>query len=426
MTTYTKSGSFGWAGGGKSGAIVDLWAASRCGNVLPVQGAAPPSGSPDAGPVTTGSDDGNPGGYVITGITTVQDYYVRIQYGGVAYWGGCSAGSLAGQGALEASDIEALFSNAGDIFIGTGPGTGEQISLSGAIGGLFTGAGYLIVGTGDGTAEFLAAGADGDVFTSNGIGVTPSWQAPTGGSGALPRQSVSTAATITLTANTYQPISTASNAVTAKLPSAPANLTQCYLKIVAQNAGVPVTSQLVTIETQGSDVLNAAGGATSFQLAQLFSGILFQYDSSTAIWTILVDDFGPGGLVAGNGILLGVTPNSANITFQLSGTMQEAVVATGGSAQTLPTVATDNGSDITLSANLTVTMPTAARGAYCYARIRQPASGGTYTYTVTHTGVKWPGGTAPTMSTGASAVDEYEYRSDGTHWYGATRGQAFA
>jgi hypothetical protein len=104
--------------------------------------------------------------------------------------------------------------------------------------------------------------------------------------------------------------------------------------------------------------------------------------------------------------------------------MNEAVVATAGATQTLPAVSTDTGSDLTLSANLTITLPTAARGAYCYARIRQAASGGPYT--VTHTGVFWPGGTVPTMSTGASAIDEYEYRSDGTHWYGAVRGQAFA
>jgi hypothetical protein len=95
--TYTKTGSFGYAGGGKSGAIVDLWAASRIPGGLPAQGANPPSGSPDAGPVVTGTTEGNPGGYLLTGITTVEDYYVRIQYGGTAYWGGCPAGSLAGQ-----------------------------------------------------------------------------------------------------------------------------------------------------------------------------------------------------------------------------------------------------------------------------------------------------------------------------------------
>lgn len=127
MTTYTKSGSFGWAGGGKSGAIVDLWATSRFGS-FPIQGQAPPTGSPDAGPVTTGSDEGNPGGYLLTGIPSVQDYYVRIQYGGTAYWGGCPAGTLAGQPAqsggvsliesfvLATPTIEFLFSGIPSVY----------------------------------------------------------------------------------------------------------------------------------------------------------------------------------------------------------------------------------------------------------------------------------------------------------------------
>ena len=29
MTTYSIAGAFGWAGGGKGGAIVDIWATSR-------------------------------------------------------------------------------------------------------------------------------------------------------------------------------------------------------------------------------------------------------------------------------------------------------------------------------------------------------------------------------------------------------------
>ena len=89
------SGSFGWAGGGKSGATVDIWAASRFSGV-PVQGQAPPSGFPDAGPVLTGDDFGNPGAFYISGIATQQDYYIRIQYGGETYWGERSAGSLIG------------------------------------------------------------------------------------------------------------------------------------------------------------------------------------------------------------------------------------------------------------------------------------------------------------------------------------------
>ena len=98
MTNYYKSGSFGYAGGGKTGAIVDMWAVSRFGGVFPAQDAAPPSGSPDAGPVVTGSEEGNPGGYLIENIPEVVDYNVRFQYGGHSYWGGCPAGSIGGQG----------------------------------------------------------------------------------------------------------------------------------------------------------------------------------------------------------------------------------------------------------------------------------------------------------------------------------------
>lgn len=100
------------------------------------------------------------------------------------------------------------------------------------------------------------------------------------------------------------------------------------------------------------------------------------------------------------------------------------VVAVGGAAQTLPAIGSAAGSDITLSADLTVTMPTAARGAVIYATLRQAASGGPFT--AVFTGVLWPGGTAPTMSTGASAIDIYSFTSDGTSWYGTVVGQAFA
>ena len=99
MASFTKSGSFGWAGGGKNGAIVDMWASSRFAGP-PAENQAPPGGNPDAGPVTTGANFGNPGAFVITGITTAQDYYIRIQYGGNTYWGACPAGTLQGEGSL--------------------------------------------------------------------------------------------------------------------------------------------------------------------------------------------------------------------------------------------------------------------------------------------------------------------------------------
>jgi hypothetical protein len=71
-------------------------------------------------------------------------------------------------------------------------------------------------------------------------------------------------------------------------------------------------------------------------------------------------------------------------------------------------------------------MPTPVAGAFCWVIINQPASG-TTTNTVTQAATsQWPGGTKPIMSTGATAMDRYDYFSDGTYWYGVITGQAFA
>lgn len=94
-----------------------------------------------------------------------------------------------------------------------------------------------------------------------------------------------------------------------------------------------------------------------------------------------------------------------------------------GTAATLPPVANFQGSLWLLNGNCTFTMPPVQKGAFCYVIITQAAGGGD---TVSFTGVKWPGGTAPTMSSGAGAIDRYDFVSDGVNWYGITTGQAFA
>ena len=96
----------------------------------------------------------------------------------------------------------------------------------------------------------------------------------------------------------------------------------------------------------------------------------------------------------------------------------------------------------TLSANVTIDLgPSAQNGGKTVSGpqrktiiLTQAASGGPYTVTWPKPGspttsapaVYWAGGTAPTMSTGASAVDKYTLDTiDGVHWYG-TAAQAMA
>lgn len=77
--------------------------------------------------------------------------------------------------------------------------------------------------------------------------------------------------------------------------------------------------------------------------------------------------------------------------------------------------------DITLTGTATITMPTAVAGKSFLLLLRSGAG----SYTVTWTTVKWPGGTAPTVTATASKLDIYSFFSDGTNWYGVTVNQNY-
>lgn len=77
---------------------------------------------------------------------------------------------------------------------------------------------------------------------------------------------------------------------------------------------------------------------------------------------------------------------------------------------------------ITLTGNATITMPTAAAGKSFILFLKQDGTG---SRTVTWSTVKWPGGTAPTITSTASKQDIYSFFSDGTNWYGITVAQNY-
>ena len=77
----------------------------------------------------------------------------------------------------------------------------------------------------------------------------------------------------------------------------------------------------------------------------------------------------------------------------------------------------------TLTGNCTFTMPTATSGTSFIVRLIQDGTG---SRTATFTGVKWPGGTVPTITTTASTgVDVLSFVCIASVWYG-TFAQAFA
>lgn len=104
----------------------------------------------------------------------------------------------------------------------------------------------------------------------------------------------------------------------------------------------------------------------------------------------------------------------------------ESVAALGtvaGTATIVITAGTVVTATLTASTPCTFTMPTSPTAGNSFIlRLTQAATGMT---TATFTGVKWPGGTVPTITATASAVDILSFVYIGTSWYG-NAAQAFA
>lgn len=77
---------------------------------------------------------------------------------------------------------------------------------------------------------------------------------------------------------------------------------------------------------------------------------------------------------------------------------------------------------LTLTGSATITMPTATAGKSFILLLKQDGTG---SRTVTWSTVKWPAGTAPTITATASKQDIISFVSDGTNWYGAMGGQNY-
>ena len=109
-------------------------------------------------------------------------------------------------------------------------------------------------------------------------------------------------------------------------------------------------------------------------------------------------------------------------TFIIKNDYQEQTfTANSSTAITLDIVTNGTDQVITLTGTATITMPTATAGKSFLLKLKTGAGA----YTVTWTTVKWPGGTAPTLTSTASRMDIFSFFSDGTNWYGCTVGQNY-
>ena len=123
------------------------------------------------------------------------------------------------------------------------------------------------------------------------------------------------------------------------------------------------------------------------------------------------------------GVISACTSTAMVVTNPTITNYVESVVAIGNSSTT-QTISLTSGTvqTVTMTGNCTFTMPTATAGKSFILICTQDGTG---SRTATFTSVKWPAGTAPTLTTTAAGIDIISFVANGTSWFG-NAAQAFA
>ena len=195
-------------------------------------------------------------------------------------------------------------------------------------------------------------------------------------------------------------------------------------RITAASGNTPVTSF-----SAGTTGLTPSTGTTgAVTLAGTLTVANGGTGSTTAAGARTNLGLGTAATMAGpSGTIVGTTDTQSisnkTLTAPTVTDYSESVVT--ANTTTAYTISLTSGTvqNLTLTGNCTFTFPTATAGKSFLLVLKQDATG---SRTVTWpAAVKWPGSTAPTITSTASKADLYAFTADGTNWYGRTLGQNY-
>jgi hypothetical protein len=131
----------------------------------------------------------------------------------------------------------------------------------------------------------------------------------------------------------------------------------------------------------------------------------------------------PSGTVVGTSDAQTLTNKTIEAATFTNGYTEEVATANTSTAYTID-LANGTVQILTLTGNCTFTFPTATAGKSFILLLKQDGTGSrTATWP---SAVKWPAGTAPTITSTASKLDKYIFTADGTNWYGSDAGKNYS